>query len=100
MSLLMPQHPSRRGASQSSTGTAEDLLAPALEWHVGLSHEGMFPHHEAACPCAKAACGLAIPRPEIPCPVHQSEQAFYLQAHAAEDCGFPRRGWRRKRSHR
>jgi hypothetical protein len=60
----------------------------------------MFPHHEARCPCAKAACGLAIPREDTPCPVHQGEAAYYLQTHRAVDCQFPRKGWRRKRSHR
>jgi hypothetical protein len=99
MSLLMP-HSARGRAAEPPTVTPEDLLAPAPEWHVGLSPEGMFPHREANCPCAKAACGLVIPRDDTACPVHQAEEIYFLQAHPSGDCEFPRKGWRRKRSHR
>jgi hypothetical protein len=92
MSLLTPLLPARR-RPEEPTGVA----ATPQEWHVGLSHEGMFPHSEARCPCAKAACGLAIPRPEIFCPVHQGPRE-YRQLHVASDCAFPRKGWFRRQS--
>jgi hypothetical protein len=100
MSLLTPHSSARRRAEEPPTGTPIDLLAPTTyEWHVGLSREGMFPHREAQCPCAKAACGLAIPRDDTPCPVHQGEETYYPQAHLGSECEFPRKGWRRRRSH-
>jgi hypothetical protein len=89
MSLLTPLLPNRRRTETPASGV---IPAEPQEWHVGLSHKGMFPHHEASCPCAKAACGLAIPRPDVLCPVHQGPRA-YLQLHKTSDCGFPRETW-------
>jgi hypothetical protein len=88
MSILTPLIPARHRGEQPPPS------APATppEWHVGLSHKGMFPHHEANCACAKAACGLVIPRPEVFCAVHQGKPEF-LQMHASSDCEFPRTNW-------
>lgn len=88
MSILTPLLLTRRRTETPSA----DGLAQALEWHVGLSRKGMFPHHEASCPCAKAPCGLVIPRPDVLCPVHQAATE-YLQLHVASECGFPRQRW-------
>jgi hypothetical protein len=93
MSLLTPLLPARHRNDQRPADVAET----PQEWHVGLSHEGMFPHFEARCPCAKAPCGLAIPRPDAFCPMHQSGQE-YRQLHVASDCAFPRTGWFRRPS--
>jgi len=98
MSLLTPLLPTRRRTERAATsGISANATKPVIppEWHVGLSRKGMFPHHEASCPCAKAACGLAIPRPDVLCPVHQGP-ATYLQLHAASECGYPRRAWHPK----
>jgi hypothetical protein len=88
MSLLTPLLPSRRRSGQPP----DDTSVASQEWHVGLSHEGMFPHHEASCPCAKAPCGLAIPRPDVLCNVHQGNPQ-YRQLHIASACAYPRRRW-------
>jgi|tagenome__1003787_1003787.scaffolds.fasta_scaffold20947378_1 hypothetical protein len=92
MSLLAPLHVTRRRRSGPAGGTA----VTAQEWHVGLSHVGMFPQHEVGCPCAKAPCGLAIPRPDVLCNTHQG-RVEYLQAHAASDCA-PHKWFRRFKS--
>jgi hypothetical protein len=89
MSLLTPLLPNKRRTEQPAVS---GIPAKPQEWHVGLSQKGMFPHREASCPCAKAACGLAIPRPDVICPVHQGPHA-YLQLHRASECGFPRETW-------
>ncbi len=89
MSILTPLIPARH---RNEEPPASDAPAPPQEWHVGLSRKGMFPHHEANCACAKAACGLVIPRPEVFCAVHQGTQEF-LQLHVASECGFPRTNW-------
>jgi hypothetical protein len=94
MSLLTPLLPVRH---RSDGPPPVDGPATAVEWHVGLSHEGMFPHHEASCPCAKAACGLAVPRPDVFCDVHQGQQA-YRQLHVSSDCAFPSKSWFRRPS--
>jgi hypothetical protein len=56
----------------------------------------MFPQYEVGCPCAKAPCGLAIPRADIFCTTHQGA-AKYLQAHKASDCA-PQKWFRRQRN--
>jgi hypothetical protein len=86
MSLLTPLLQSRRRPTPPPAGP---VLTLPQEWHVGLSRKGMFPHDEASCPCAKAACGLVVPRPDVPCPVHQGPRAFQ-QLHLASECAFPR----------
>lgn len=88
MSLLTPLLQPRRRADEPPS----DTPAKPQEWHVGLSPKGMFPHDEASCPCAKAPCGLVIPRPELFCPVHQGARQ-YQQMHLASECGFPRHNW-------
>jgi hypothetical protein len=110
MSLAMPYPARRRAKAQqqsspasSSTGLPVQTppggaLAADQVWHVGLSMPGMFPFREASCPCAKAACGLVIPDPDVECRVHTSSARF-LQVHSAADCDVPRTGWRRKRRH-
>ncbi|GAB3267306.1 hypothetical protein [Kineosporia babensis] len=114
MSLAMP-YPARRRAKakqQQSPGLPVETPAavdhgaaspgsPAVlsadqVWHVGLSLPGMFPFREASCPCAKAACGLVVPDPEVECRLH-TQSARFLQVHSAGECDFPRTGWRRKR---
>ncbi len=90
MSLLAPLRTQRR-RPQPRTPTPQPQ-----EWHVGLSMKGMFPYQEASCPCAKAPCGLAIPRADTFCATHQREAAAFRQLHAASDCQFPRRGWFRR----
>lgn len=112
MSLTIP-YPARRRAQTQKQSANLPTHEPALAghghgsagprptdqiWHVGLSRPGMFPFREASCPCPKAACGLVVPDPSIPCDLH-TEQAHYLQVHAADECDFPRTGWRRKRRH-
>jgi hypothetical protein len=92
MSVLTPLHVTRRrraGAASDTTETASP------EWHVGLSHVGMFPQFEVGCPCAKAPCGLAIPRPDVLCGTHQGAPEF-RQAHSAADCA-PHKWFRRLR---
>ncbi|GAA3610758.1 hypothetical protein GCM10022223_28570 [Kineosporia mesophila] len=109
MSLAMPYPARRRATTQNQTTTitvpAEHDISPpgtppavSVEqvWHVGLSRPGMFPFREASCPCAKAACGLVVPDPEVDCPLH-TDGAPFLQVHSAVDCDFPRTGWRRRR---
>jgi hypothetical protein len=88
MSLLTPLLPSRRRTIEPPA----DVPAAPQVWHVGLSRDGMFPHHEASCPCVKAPCGLAIPRPDVFCTVHQG-QVEYRQLHVASECAFPRKHW-------
>jgi len=111
MSLAIP-YPARRRAKSKNQSPGLPTQQPTLTghgpggsagpapteqiWHVGLSRPGMFPFREASCPCPKAACGLVVPDPGVPCELH-TEQARFLQVHAADDCGFPRSGWRRKR---
>jgi hypothetical protein len=63
------------------------LQSPA-EWHVGLTVDGALGPQEQDCPCAKGNCGLAIPRAEVFCPVHQG-RVEYGQAHSARDCRPP-----------
>jgi hypothetical protein len=89
MSLLTPLIQNRRRAEEPPAGSTP---AVPQEWHVGLSRKGMFPHDEASCPCAKAACGLVILRPDVFCQVHQSARAFQ-QLHLASECEFPRKNW-------
>jgi hypothetical protein len=94
MSLLTPPRvPRRRNAEPPSGGTHPD---PQPGWHVGLSLPGMFPQHEVGCPCAKAPCGLAIPRSDAPCSTHPGRDG-YQQAHAPNDCS-PRKWFRRPES--
>jgi hypothetical protein len=93
MSVLTPLHVTRRRRSEPPKGPVS--TAPQ-EWHVGLSHAGMFPQYEVGCPCAKAPCGLAIPRADVLCSTHQG-RAEYLQAHAASDCA-PHKWFRRPRA--
>jgi hypothetical protein len=92
MSVLTPLHVTRRRRSGPPNGS---VRAVAQEWHVGLSRAGMFPQFEVGCPCAKAPCGLAIPRADVFCSTHQGG-AEYLQAHAASDCA-PHKWFRRPR---
>jgi hypothetical protein len=66
------------------------LIAPrpsagSAEWHVALAATGPG---EERCPCAKGPCGLAIPRADVLCPVHQG-RVEYGQAHSAHDCVRP-----------
>jgi hypothetical protein len=91
MSILTPLIPARHRGEEPPTSTPSAPVIPP-EWHVGLSPKGMFPHHEANCACAKAACGLVIPRPEVFCAVHQGAHEF-VQMHVASDCGYPRTNW-------
>lgn len=58
-------------------------------WHVAVTRPGMFPMHEARCPCEKAPCGLVIPRLEVPCGVHNAAASLH-QAHSSEECRSPR----------
>ena len=92
MSVLTPLHGSRRRKAGAPAGTARSTPP---EWHVGLSHPGMFPQFEVGCPCAKAPCGLAIPRAEVFCRTHQGAAEF-RQAHSAADCA-PHKWFRRFR---
>jgi len=92
MSVLTPLHVTRRRRSEPPNGS---VAAAAQERHVGLSRTGMFPQYEVGCPCAKAPCGLAIPRPDVPCSTHQG-QVTYLQTHTASDCA-PHKWFRRPR---
>ncbi len=111
MSLAMPYPARRRAKSKQQTaespalhdhgpdhGGAGPTTTRSTEqvWHVGLSLPGMFPFREASCPCAKAACGLVVPNPDVECRLH-TDNARFLQVHSAADCDFPRTGWRRKR---
>jgi hypothetical protein len=102
MSLLTPLLQSHR-RSELADAPAVEVSTALQVWHVGLSREGMFPHQEASCPCAKAPCGLAIPRPEVFCKLHQGP-VEYRQLHVASECAFPRRHWfprpRRANRHR
>lgn len=93
MSLLTPLHVTRRRKSGLPEGS---VRAAPQEWHVGLSYAGMFPQFEVGCPCAKAPCGLAIPRADVFCNTHQG-RAEYLQAHSAADCA-PHKWFRRAKS--
>ena len=93
MSVLTPLHVTRWRRSGPPTSGRH---AAAHEWHVGLSHAGMFPQFEVGCPCAKAPCGLAIPRADVFCSTHQG-RAEYLQAHSAAECA-PHKWFRRVRS--
>jgi hypothetical protein len=94
MSVLTPLHVSRRRRNGPPKGKGPAHLVPQ-EWHVGLSHVGMFPQYEVGCPCAKAPCGLAIPRPGVLCRTHQG-RVQYLQAHRASECA-PHKWFRRLR---
>lgn len=92
MSLPAPLRPLRRRAPEPAPAQTRPQ-----EWHVGLSMQGMFPHHEASCPCAKAPCGLAIPRADTFCQVHQTQVLAFRQLHTESECRYPRRGWFRRR---
>ncbi len=101
MSLLTPLLPGRRRTVEPPAAEfpdppqvlqVEEMLQVLQVWHVGLSREGMFPHHEASCPCAKAPCGLAVPGVDVFCTVHQGD-VEYRQLHVASDCAFPRKHW-------
>jgi hypothetical protein len=92
MSVLTPLHVTRWRRAEPPNGSTRSL---PQAWHVGLSHAGMFPQFEVGCPCAKAPCGLAIPRPEVFCPTHQGP-VEYLQAHPASECA-PHKWFRRLR---
>ena len=94
MSVLTPLRARRRRAATPPDGIP--VVAPP-EWHVGRSHPGMFPADEVGCPCAKAPCGLAIPRADVLCPSHLG-QVRYRQAHPANECS-PRK-WFQKRPSR
>ena len=93
MSVLTPLHVTRRRRSEPPKHSVSTGIQ---EWHVGLSHVGMFPQHEVGCPCAKAPCGLAIPRADVFCSTHQG-RVEYLQAHSAADCA-PHKWFRRLRA--
>ena len=58
------------------------------EWHVGVSPLGSSTRQETDCPCPKGHCGLAVPRADVFCRVHQGE-VEYRQAHSARDCHRP-----------
>jgi hypothetical protein len=94
MSLLTPLLPGRRRTVEPPAEVPATLQVVQVVqvWHVGLSREGMFPHHEASCPCAKAPCGLAVPGADVFCTVHQGN-VEYRQLHVASDCAFPRKHW-------
>jgi hypothetical protein len=92
MSVLTPLRTMRQRTATPPNGIRTSTLA---EWHVGLSHPGMFPEHEVGCPCAKAPCGLAIPRAGVLCGTHQG-QVEYRQIHRADEC-TPRKWFQKAR---
>jgi hypothetical protein len=61
---------------------------PPAEWHVGVSLAGGLTPEEAGCCCPKGQCGLAVPRADVFCRVHQGP-VEYRQAHSALDCHRP-----------
>ncbi len=96
MLVTLPEQPQ---AGRHSAGPADDLAHLSGQYHVGLSREGNFPHHESNCPCPKGACGLAAPRADVPCEQHH-KGAGVLQFHTADQCK-PRIKWiARRRSHK
>jgi hypothetical protein len=83
---------------QHRAGDPDDRRTLNGQWHVGRSFIGMFPTHEAKCPCPKARCGLAAPQHDISCEQHMG--IFIIrQSHHAKDCDAYVR-MRRKRGSR
>jgi hypothetical protein len=75
MSVLTPLHVSRRRRNGPPKGKGPAHLVPQ-EWHVGLSHVGMFPQYG------------------VLCRTHQG-RVQYLQAHRASECA-PHKWFRRR----
>lgn len=83
----MPRH---RGADPDD---AYDLKG---DWHVSRHLPGAFPATEQGCPCPKAACGLAAPTRDTPCPQHHGTAPLW-QLHHKKDCAAYQRAARRRR---
>jgi hypothetical protein len=79
-----------RGRGRWLSGRRRNRPAAAVpaEWHVGVALAGALTPEEAGCRCPKGQCGLAVPRADVFCRVHQGE-VQYVQAHSAHDCRRP-----------